>query len=168
MLWYRLPLLFALAAIARAALLQPTFSSCENYYATASGINRLNVSDIYAEIIPGSQAAPLGLTGEGADVLRLDLIGVVGSEVIGYDNGTNKLGGWTFTLLLLEADGELRYSRIPQSAVYPFTALRPGFAIRCSLQPFPRLITPSTPLTALSLQDLSVSTYLYPCSVITL
>lgn len=52
----------------------------------------LNVTDIYASIVRGDEAAVLELTGDGNTVLRANLIGKVGEEVVGYDNGTNKLG----------------------------------------------------------------------------
>lgn len=91
--FHLLPLLaLGAASSASAALLQPTFSTCENYYNAAPGVNRLNVTNVYAEYVHGARARQLSLPGEGSDVLRVDLIGTVGSEVIGYDNGTNKLG----------------------------------------------------------------------------
>lgn len=52
----------------------------------------MNVTNIYANVVPGSEAARLKLVGNGHNVLRVDLIGVTGQEVLGYDNNTNKLG----------------------------------------------------------------------------
>lgn len=72
--------------------LQPSFSPCESYYNPAPGINRFNVSNVYATIVPGRRATQLGLPGDGVDVLRVDLIGNVGAELLGYDETTNKLG----------------------------------------------------------------------------
>lgn len=95
-----LSILLLVAALASAAPLQPTFSSCESYYSPAAGINRLNVSSVYANLVSGSRAAQLGLAGEGSDVLRLDLIGEVGSQVLGFDESTNKLGQLLFSGLL--------------------------------------------------------------------
>lgn len=80
------------AAVTSAAPLQATFSSCESNYNAAAGINRLNVSSVYADLVPGYRAAQLGLAGEGSDVLRVDVFGTVGSTVVGFDESTNKLG----------------------------------------------------------------------------
>ena len=53
---------------------------------------QLNISAIYANLIDGSDASKLGLTGGGHNVLRVDLIGTTGEEVLGYNGTTNKLG----------------------------------------------------------------------------
>ncbi|WVQ82236.1 hypothetical protein IAT38_004364 [Cryptococcus sp. DSM 104549] len=91
MLFLFLPLLLA-SLHALASPLQPKFTSClSSFSPVAAGSNLLNVTDVYAEIIPGAKAAQLGLLGDGHDVLRLDLIGVTGAELAGYDNDTNKL-----------------------------------------------------------------------------
>ncbi|WRT66219.1 uncharacterized protein IL334_003172 [Kwoniella shivajii] len=87
-----LPILLLTASYALGTPLKPTFTSClSSYSPIAAGQDRLNVTDIYAEILPGDEAKRLGLTGDGHRVLRIDLVGVVGSEVTGYDNVTNKL-----------------------------------------------------------------------------
>ena len=50
------------------------------------------VSDVFANLVSGQEAQREGLIGDGHDVLRVDLVGTVGSDIAGYDNGTNKLG----------------------------------------------------------------------------
>jgi hypothetical protein len=78
--------------VVSAAPLQPTFTPCHSYYNPAAGINRLNVSNVYANLVSGSRAVQLGLPGDGSDVLRVDLVGVLGSPMLGFDESTNKLG----------------------------------------------------------------------------
>ncbi|KIR33629.1 membrane protein [Cryptococcus deuterogattii MMRL2647] len=76
----------------QATLLQSTFSSCLFAYSPiAASENLLNVTQVFATLVPGNEAAELGLTGDGHDVLRLDLVGITGAELSGYDNSTNKL-----------------------------------------------------------------------------
>lgn len=84
---------FLVATCALATPLQPTFSSClSSYPPVAPASSQLDITNIYANLVPGTQASQLGLVGGGHDVLRVDLIGTTGAEVLGYDNGTNKLG----------------------------------------------------------------------------
>lgn len=87
-------LLFLLIAglYVQATPLQPTFSSCLFAHSpVAASENLLNVTQVFATLVPGNEATELGLTGDGHDVLRLDLVGVTGAELAGYDNSTNKL-----------------------------------------------------------------------------
>ncbi|WVQ77186.1 hypothetical protein IAR50_006869 [Cryptococcus sp. DSM 104548] len=87
-----LALLLATALSALATPLQPSFSSCLlETSPIAAAENLLDVSDVYASLVPGTAAKELGLVGNGRDVLRLDLVGVTGSVLNGYDNTTNKL-----------------------------------------------------------------------------
>lgn len=72
--------------------LQPTLSSCIGSYDAANVESRLNVTSAYANIVNGDEASRQGLIGGGNDVLRVDLVGLVGQEIAGYDNETNKLG----------------------------------------------------------------------------
>ncbi|WWC89514.1 uncharacterized protein L201_004438 [Kwoniella dendrophila CBS 6074] len=84
--------LLIIATATLATPLQPSFSSClSSYSPVAAGQNRMNITNVYAEIVSAVEAKQLGLAGDGHKVLRMDLIGVVGSEVSGYDNDTNKL-----------------------------------------------------------------------------
>ncbi|WVQ99284.1 hypothetical protein IAU59_006416 [Kwoniella sp. CBS 9459] len=72
--------------------LQPTFSSClSSFSPVAQAQNQLDVTNVYASIVSAKEAAEQGLAGSGHKVLRVDLVGTVGAEVIGYDNTTNKL-----------------------------------------------------------------------------
>ncbi|WVR07175.1 hypothetical protein IAU60_004216 [Kwoniella sp. DSM 27419] len=81
-----------LAGLVQATPLQPTFSSClSSYSPVALSGNRLDVTDVYAAIVSAEESAEQGLQGSGHPALRLDLIGTVGAEVVGYDNTTNKL-----------------------------------------------------------------------------
>jgi hypothetical protein len=81
------------SSTARAALLQPSYRSClSSYSPIASGIGLLNVTGVYAELVSAQEAAKIGLQQGTQGVLRVDLIGVTGEEVVGYDNITNKLG----------------------------------------------------------------------------
>lgn len=91
---------FFLVATALATPFQPIFTSClSSYPPVAPGTNQLNITTILANLVPGAEASRLGLIGGGANVLRVDLIGVTGSEVEGYDNTTNKLGEQDYSLL---------------------------------------------------------------------
>lgn len=73
--------------------LHPTFSSCLNsYLPQAPEAARLRVNDVYANIVPEQEASEEGLQGNGVQVLRINLIGETDSELVGYDNATNKLG----------------------------------------------------------------------------
>ena len=72
--------------------LQASFSSCLSSYNAVGDSNQMKVNGVYANYVKGSEAVQQGLAGDGNDVLRVDLFGVAGSEVIGYDNNTNKLG----------------------------------------------------------------------------
>ncbi|WVF71606.1 hypothetical protein IAT40_006414 [Kwoniella sp. CBS 6097] len=88
----RLVPLFILAGSALATPLQPTFSSClSSYSPVAQTQNQLDVTNVYASIVSGKDATAQGLAGNGHKVLRVDLVGTVGAEVVGYDNTTNKL-----------------------------------------------------------------------------
>lgn len=79
------------AVLALASPLQASFSSCESYYNLASA--QLDVSDVYAAIVPKARAAELGLAGGGSqDVLRLNVFGSATDTIVGYSNDTNKLG----------------------------------------------------------------------------
>ena len=73
--------------------LRPTFSSClDSYSPQAPESARLVVSDVLANIVPADEAREEGLQGDGVQVLRINLMGDAGSELVGYDNATNKLG----------------------------------------------------------------------------
>ncbi|WVO16355.1 hypothetical protein L204_104030 [Cryptococcus depauperatus] len=105
---------------AQAAPLQPTFSSCltaDSHIAASK--NLLNVTQIFAELVPGKEAAKLGLVGDGHDVLRLDLIGVTGAELAGYDNDTNKLA-------TLFTDTHAATLRVHESATWVCNSLFPS------------------------------------------
>jgi hypothetical protein len=52
----------------------------------------LVISDVLANIVPAEEASEEGLQGNGVSVLRINLIGETGSELVGYNNDTNKLG----------------------------------------------------------------------------
>lgn len=78
---------------ALATPLRPTFSSCLNSYAPqAPESARLAISDVLAKIVSSDEASEEGLQGNGAQVLRINLLGETQSELLGYDNATNKLG----------------------------------------------------------------------------
>lgn len=86
-------LVLSFCSTARAALLQPSYRSClSSYSPIASGNGLLNVTGVYAELVSAQEAAKIGLEQGTQGVLRVDLIGVTGEEVVGYDNTTNKLG----------------------------------------------------------------------------
>ncbi|TYJ52920.1 hypothetical protein B9479_006467 [Cryptococcus floricola] len=87
-----LAILLGTTLSAWATPLQPTFSSCLlETSPIAAAENLLDVNDVYASLVPGRQAKELELVGNGRDVLRLDLVGVTGAVLNGYDNTTNKL-----------------------------------------------------------------------------
>ena len=84
--------LFVTSAVI-ATPLEPTFSSCLSSYSPVAPVaSQLNVTAIYANLVAGIDASRLGLTGGGHNVLRVDLIGTTGEEVLGYNGTTNKLG----------------------------------------------------------------------------
>jgi hypothetical protein len=86
-------LVLSFCSTARAALLQPSYRSClSSYSPIASGNGLLNITGVYAELVSAQEAAKIGLQQGTQGVLRVDLIGVTGEELVGYDNTTNKLG----------------------------------------------------------------------------
>lgn len=89
-------ILTALSSVG-ATPLSASFSSCLGSYNAASDDARMTVTDVFANLVSGVEASRQGLIGEGHDVLRVDLVGSVGSTVIGYDNTTNKLGKWNLS-----------------------------------------------------------------------
>jgi hypothetical protein len=117
-----------------ASPLQPTFSLCESFYNPAPGISRFNVSNVYATLVSGERATQLGLPGNGVDVLRVDLIGNVGAELLGYDETTNKLGKSPVASIEVSKIDKIqqRYSAIPLSVVFQSTNQRHGSVIRSS------------------------------------
>ncbi|KAK8864265.1 hypothetical protein IAR55_001511 [Kwoniella newhampshirensis] len=81
-----------LATCILATPLEPTFSSClSSFSPVAAGASLLNITNVYAAIVSGEEARQQGLTGDAHAVLRVDLVGVTGAELVGYDNTTNKL-----------------------------------------------------------------------------
>lgn len=90
-MWY-VAFLWSFGA-ALATPLRPTFSSClSSYSPQAPEAARLSVSDVYATIVSEDEASEEGLQGNGVQVLRINLLGETSSELVGYDNDTNKLG----------------------------------------------------------------------------
>ena len=81
-----------LATAILATPFQPTFSSCLSSYPAIPGASQINVTNVYANLVSADEASKLGLSGDGHNVLRMNLIGVTGQEIVGYDNSTNKLG----------------------------------------------------------------------------
>lgn len=87
-----LTVLMECASQVKGTPLSATYSSCLSGW-NAAPINEQMVFDgVYALIVPGSEAARQGLIGDGHDVLRVDLMGTVGTQIDGYNNATNKLG----------------------------------------------------------------------------
>lgn len=73
--------------------LRPTFTSCLDSYAPqAPESARLVVNDVLASIVSAEEANEEGLQGDGVQVLRINLIGETATDLLGYDNATNKLG----------------------------------------------------------------------------
>jgi hypothetical protein len=94
-----LTLLACMASVGvNATPLQASFSSCLGSYNAANDAQRMVVDSVLANFVDGRQATEQGLIGGGHDVLRVDLVGTVGSEVQGYDNTTNKLGTSRMTI----------------------------------------------------------------------
>jgi hypothetical protein len=103
-------LLASWAALITAQPLQVSFDSCASGYTQASA--RLNVSDVFAVIVPGDEAQQLGLAGDGQDVLRLNIFGQATDTILGYSNDTNKLG------TSLQLSGKLMYSYFTSRIVH--------------------------------------------------
>jgi hypothetical protein len=69
--------------------LQASFSRCSSK-ATAS--SSLVVSSVFADLLSRERADELGLIAGGDKVLRLDVYGDVGQDLVGFNNETEKLG----------------------------------------------------------------------------
>lgn len=95
--------LLGLLGAAQATPLQPTFSSClSSYSPVASTSSRLDVQSVFANLVSGDESYRLGLQGGDVPTLRIDLVGVTGERIEGYDNETNKLGGFMFCSVWLQ------------------------------------------------------------------
>ncbi len=137
--------------------LQPTFSSClSSFPPVASGPGLLDVTNIYANLVTGAEASKLGLVGGGHEVLRVDLIGITGEEILGYDNSTNKLGE-------REQSYSIRLNNVTQRRSSPPPTLPAsisshqfhGFATPCSHRHYLNLTIPTIPLTVPFRQEIS-------------
>ncbi|CAK9783583.1 hypothetical protein CC85DRAFT_287777 [Cutaneotrichosporon oleaginosum] len=75
-----------------ATIFTPQWSSCLGaYQPVAQPQNELQVQNVLATIVPGSQAARQNLVGDNDDVLRIDVLGVVSSNLVGYNDTSGKL-----------------------------------------------------------------------------
>lgn len=69
--------------------LQASFSRCSSKATTSSS---LVVSSVFADLLSRERADELGLIAGGDKVLRLDVYGDVGQDLVGFNNETEKLG----------------------------------------------------------------------------
>ena len=82
-----------LLPIVHSTPLRPTLSSClDQFSPIASESARVLVNDAFANLVSANDAKEQGLVEDGQSVLRVDLVGSAGQDIVGYDNVTNKLG----------------------------------------------------------------------------
>ncbi|RSH82219.1 hypothetical protein EHS25_005929 [Saitozyma podzolica] len=130
-------LVLSFCSTARAALLQPSYRSClSSYSPIASGNGLLNITGVYAELVSAQEAAKIGLQQGTQGVLRVDLIGVTGEELVGYDNTTNKLA----TLFSTTTVGSISvYSSTSWlcNSVFPSNLTEPYYPFNTTYCPLP-------------------------------
>lgn len=86
---------FTLLPLAEATVFVPKWSSCFSaYQPVADGMAIMQVENVLATIVPGGQAWRQNLVGDHDDVLRIDLLGRVATNITGYNQTTGKLGEW--------------------------------------------------------------------------
>jgi hypothetical protein len=78
-----------------ATIYSPRISTCRS--STASNVDPsslINISQAWAQIFPPDRARQLNLAGSDEDknVLRINLLGETGKELVGFSNETGKLG----------------------------------------------------------------------------
>ena len=88
--------LLSLLPFTLATIYSPRISTCRSS-TTAANIDPsslINISQAWAQIFPPDRAAQLNLAGseEGKNVLRINLLGETGKELVGFSNETGKLG----------------------------------------------------------------------------
>jgi hypothetical protein len=77
-----------------AYLFSPSISTCRTNDPSVNASRLININQAWAQIIQPDRAAELGLIDaeSGKRVLRVNLIGDVGSQIDGFSNDTGKLG----------------------------------------------------------------------------
>lgn len=92
----RLALLFFLSCLntAAASIYSPSISRCGVSSSDTDPSSLINISQAWAQIFPPARAKELSLAGSesGKNVLRINLIGETGSDLVGFSNETGKLG----------------------------------------------------------------------------
>lgn len=89
-------LLFALSLafvpLTNARIFSPRIEDCHSPSPGEDPSRLVNLTRALAQIVPAQEAQTLGLSGkEGQDVVRIDLFGETGQEIVGFDNVTGKL-----------------------------------------------------------------------------
>jgi hypothetical protein len=92
----RRALLFFLSSLSTAAasIYSPSISRCGVSSSDTDPSSLINISQAWAQIFPPARAKELTLAGSesGKNVLRINLIGETGSDLVGFSNETGKLG----------------------------------------------------------------------------
>lgn len=78
--------------LANARIFSPRIQNCHSPFAGEDPTRLVNFTRALAQLVPAQEAQTLGLNGkEGQDVVRIDLFGRTGQEIVGFDNVTGKL-----------------------------------------------------------------------------
>jgi hypothetical protein len=75
-----------------ATVLVPRFTSCLDTYSNLADVDdQLNITSVFASLVPGAYARKQNLNGGGNDVLRLNLFGTVNHQLDEYNMTSSKL-----------------------------------------------------------------------------
>lgn len=89
-------LIFCLVSLnlVSAFIYSPSISRCGVSSSSTDPSALINISQAWAQIFPPARAKELELAGSesGMNVLRINLIGETGSDLVGFSNETGKLG----------------------------------------------------------------------------
>lgn len=84
----------AFLSLAAASIYSPSISRCGVSSSNINPSTLINISQAWAQIFPPDRARELELAGSesGMNVLRINLIGETGENIVGFSNETGKLG----------------------------------------------------------------------------
>ena len=119
--------LLSLLPFTLATIFSPRISTCRS--STASNVDPsslINITQAWAQIFPPDRARELNLAGseEDKNVLRINLLGETGKELVGFSNETGKLGecgGFWQSLITIT-------QRLEPKSHLTLTCIRPPFS----------------------------------------